>query len=71
MLLPIFLGRDMDAKAKTKSPTEKQITVEEVNRLLDLGRLLFSVLTPEEIETLQKEFSKFPAKEKIGNTGDS
>jgi hypothetical protein len=47
------------------------VTVEEVNRLLDLGRLLFSVLTPEEIEALQAEFAKYSTSEKIGNTGDS
>jgi len=61
----------MDAKAKTKTLTEEQITVEDVNRLLDLGGLLFSLLTPEEIEALQNEFSNVPAKEKLGNTGDS
>ena len=48
--------------------TEKQITVEEVNRLLDLGRLLFSVLTPDEIEELQTLFS---IQREIGNVGDS
>ena len=47
------------------------VTVEDVNRLLDLGRLLFSVLTPDEIEALQEEFAKFSASEKLGNTGDS
>lgn len=53
---------------KTQTLTEKKITVEEVNRLLEVGRLLFSVLTPEEIEDLQKLFSP---KKAIGNTGDS
>jgi hypothetical protein len=71
MLLPIFLGRDMDAKAKTKNLTKEKITVEDVNRLLDLGRLLFSVLTPEEIETLQEMFNKHPSSKEIGNAGDS
>lgn len=52
----------------TQPPTEKQITVEEVNRVLEVGRLLFSVLTSEEIEKLQKLFSPENA---IGNTGDS
>ena len=58
----------MDAKTRSKSLSEKQITVEDVNRLLEIGRLLFSVLTPEEIEELQNLLS--PRKE-IGNTGDS
>ncbi len=58
----------MDTKAKTKSLTEKHITVEKVNRLLDLGRLLFSVLTPDEIKELQALFS---TKRKLGNAGDS
>lgn len=30
------------------------VSVEEVNRVLEVGRLLFSVLTPEEIEELQE-----------------
>ena len=53
---------------KTQTPTDKQITVEEVNRVLEVGRLLFSVLTPEEIEELQKLLSP---KKAIGNAGDS
>ena len=53
------------ADQKTQTQT---VTAEDVNRLLDIGRLLFSVLTPEEIEELQKLLS--PQKE-IGNAGDS
>ena len=34
----------MDRELKTKTQTEKQVTVEEVNRLLEVGRLLFLVL---------------------------
>jgi hypothetical protein len=56
----------MDTNTQTK--TEKRITVEEVNRVLEVGRLLFSVLAPEEIEELQKLLSPNDA---IGNTGDS
>ncbi len=57
-----------------KTQTEKvkirqeQVTVEDVNRLLEVGRLLFSVLTPEEIEQLQDFLSP---QNKLGNTGDS
>lgn len=56
----------VDQKTQTQT-----ITVEDVNRLLEIGRLLFSVLTPEEIEALQAEFAKYCASEEIGNTGDS
>ena len=55
-------------KQKTKTKT---VTVEDVNRLLEVGRLLFSVLTPEEIESLQEEFARLSASEKLGNAGDS
>ena len=58
----------MKPKTKTASETDKQITVEEVNRLLEVGRLLFSVLTPEEIDQLQELLS---TQKQIGNTGDS
>ena len=42
-----------------KRPAETQvtaveITVEDVNRILEVGRLLFSVLTEEEIAELQR-----------------
>ena len=53
---------------KNKTQTKKQITTEEVNRVLDVGRILFSVLTPEEIEELQRLLSTQNA---IGNTSDS
>ena len=32
---------------------ETKVSVEEVNRILEVGRLLHSVLTPEELEALQ------------------
>ena len=48
--------------------TRDQITTEDVNRVLDVGRLLFSVLTPEEIEQLK---NLIPVLIEIGNTGDS
>ena len=54
--------------SKTHAQT---VAVEDVNRLLDLGRLLFSVLTPEEIEALQEMFSKSASSKEIGNAGDS
>lgn len=53
------------------TPTKEhaEITVEDVKRVLEIGRLLRSVLTEEEIKDLQALLSK--QEEKIGNTGDS
>ena len=56
----------VDQKIQTQT-----ITVEDVNRLLEVRRLLFSVLTPDEIESLQEEFAKSSTRDEIGNTGDS
>jgi hypothetical protein len=69
VLLPIcFLEEVMERGLKTKTQIEKQVTVEEVNRLLEVGRLLFLILTPEEIKELQNLFS---LRNKLGNAGDS
>jgi hypothetical protein len=64
----LFLGRSYGKRTETKTQTEKQVTVEEVNRLLEVGRLLFSVLTPEEINELQNLFSP---RNQLGIAGDS
>ena len=61
----------MDSDKTVKSAKEKTITLEDVNRLLDVGRLLLSVLTPEEIEALQEYLNKNSTNGKKGNTGDS
>ena len=61
----------MDSSAIKKKAQTQTVTVDDVNRLLEVGRLLFSVLTPEEVEALQEEFAKRTASEKLGNTGDS
>lgn len=61
----------MDSDKTVKSAKEKTITVEDIKRLLDVGRLLLSVLTPEEIEALQKYLNKNSTSDKLGNTGDS
>ena len=45
------------------------MTIEDVNRVLEVGRLLLSVLTEEEIEELQEILSRQKAEEEIGNTG--
>jgi hypothetical protein len=60
-----------------KSFAQGALTIEEVNRVLEIGRLLHSVLTPEEIESLyyllnnQKTFqaSGCNRETEIGNTG--
>ena len=61
----------MNTKANDVSESEKRVTVEDVNRLLEVGRLLFSVLTSEEIEALQEKLSKHSSSEELGNAGDS
>jgi len=38
----------MSQNSDTKRPAENQVTTEEVNRVLEVGRLLFSVLTEDE-----------------------
>ena len=44
----------MDQKTNPTRPIEPKVTVEEVNRVLEVGRVLFSVLTEEEIVELQR-----------------
>jgi len=54
----------------TEEPTiNNQITVEDVTRLLEVGRLLFSVLKEDEIEELQELLSL--SRNQIGNAGIS
>lgn len=43
----------MAGKITEERPIELEVTVEEVNRVLEVGRLLLSVLTQEELEELQ------------------
>jgi hypothetical protein len=42
----------MSERDNGQRPTQPQVTVHEVNRVLEVGRLLLSVLTPEELEEL-------------------
>ncbi len=58
----------METKPKAKIQNENQVKVEEINRMVEGGRFLFSVLTPEEIDEL-KEFLLL--RNQIGNAGDS
>jgi hypothetical protein len=61
----------MDSAKAIINLNNQDAALEEVNRLLDLGRLLLSVLTPEEIKTIQTFLTESSTKGKIGNTGDS
>ena len=45
------------------------VTVEDVNRVLEVGRMLLSVLAEEEIEELQEILSRQKADQNIGNAG--
>jgi len=67
--LPFYILEErMKTQTEKVKIRQEQVTVEDVNRLLEVGRLLFSVLTPEEIEQLQDFLSP---QNKLGNTGDS
>ena len=61
----------MDSSTTKKKAQPQTVTVEYVNRLLEVGCLLFSVLTPKEIEALQAEVIMFSTSEELGNAGDS
>lgn len=52
----------------TPNGIDQKAPIEEVNRLLEIGKMLFSVLTAEEIEELQAVIT---TKSKLGNAGDS
>ena len=45
-----------------------KVTIEDVNRVLEVGRLLLSVLTQEELEELQNALINLSDTQKIGNT---
>ena len=63
----------MDQDRRTEGPIE---VADDLNRLLEVGKLLFSVLPPEEIESLQILFSQkdikgemvLPYDVELGNT---
>ena len=50
-------------------PTISEVTIEEVNRVIEVGRLLLSVLSEEEIEVIQELLIRDESKNEIGNTG--
>ena len=49
--------------------TTSEVTIEDVNRVLEVGRLLFSVLTQEEKEELIRLLSTPSSRSEIGNAG--
>jgi hypothetical protein len=59
----------MSKKTDQQSPTELRATIEEVNRVLEVGRLLLSVLTQEELEELQNALIDLSDAQEIGNAG--
>jgi hypothetical protein len=61
----------MSERLAIQSAEYTEITVEDVNRLLEVGRILASVLTKEELEQLQENLSRQSAILEIGNTGVS
>jgi len=58
----------METTHTTEPNIENKISFEDINRLLEVGRILFSVLTEKEIKELQELLS---CKKSIGNAGDS
>jgi hypothetical protein len=52
----------MDREWRVQSPTE---VTEELNRLVEIGKLLFSVLTPEEIKSLRIFIEQNEIREKL------
>ena len=63
----------MVESGRTQQPTEPKVTVREVNRVLEVGRMLLSVLTPEELAELEESLNTKPAlpRVEIGIAGDS
>lgn len=46
-----------------------EVTVDDVNRILEVGRILMSVLTQEELEDLKKILGNHTTGKNIGNAG--
>ena len=58
-----------DFMSLDKVVTVAEVTVEDVQRILDLSRILRSVLTEEELMEIEKSIKQ--KQNEIGNTGDS
>jgi len=50
-------------------PPTTQVSKDDLDRVLEIGHLLLSVLTEEELEGLQALLTSDDVQEKIGNTG--
>jgi hypothetical protein len=61
----------MDISSIDQFVDNQTVEVEDVKRLLDVGRLLFSVLTPVEIEAIHAALTEYLARDLIGNAGNS
>ena len=63
----------MVESGRTQQPTEPKVTVHEVKWVLEVGRLLLSVLTPEELADLEEFLNAKPTLRpvEIGIAGDS
>jgi len=59
------LAKDLEVQKQDRP----KVTVKDVNRLLEVGRLLLSVLTPDELHQLKEELSNNGAQSELGNTG--
>jgi len=57
----------MDRKVTSPEKLPTPITIEDVNRVLEVGRLLFSVLTEEEIKDHRRVLNVDREKIKMGN----
>jgi hypothetical protein len=56
-------------RQESNMPGKYTVTVEDVNRVLEVGQLLFSVLKEEEIQELQRILNGVSEIEEIGNAG--
>ena len=64
------MAQKSDKKRPIRSQvTTVEVTVAEVNRVLEVGRLLFSVLTEEEIAELQRILNGQSDETELGNAG--
>ena len=59
----------MSEETEKQTPTKSAVTVEDVNRVLEVGRLLFSVLTQDEIKKLQQILNNSSDDSRKGNAG--
>lgn len=48
----------MPQQLENEPKLEPKVTVEEVNRVLEVGKILFSVLTEDEIKELERIFAE-------------